>query len=245
MRVRLIFLHYLFFFFLLILFYSAHSYADVSGSLTGTTDYIWRGYSKSDEKPSIQGNIDYEFESGIYLGVFASTVNFADDEFEDRSYAEFRPYLGWAYTLTEDWRFNAEWTRYIYNGKIFGEDVDYNEFYIFGHFRDLLSANFGFSEDSYQQGHMSFNYEITGRYPITDSLEFSSTFGYSNLLRVLDYDYLYWNIGLTWHVFHNMGIDIRYYDGIEFEPEDELFTRWQFDPDVVNNSVVFSITVGF
>lgn len=231
--------------FLLLFIYSANGYAGFNGALTGTTDYIWRGYSKSDKKPAIQSNIDYEFKTGIYLGTYVSSVSFADGGFNNRSNIEFKPYLGWAYKLTDDWRFNTEWTRYIYNGKIFGEKADYNEFYFYGHFRDILTANFSFSENGYQQGHMSFNYEITARYPITDSVEISGTLGYSNQLKILGYDYLYQSVGLTWHVLRNLGVDIRYYKGQEFEPKNEPVLRWQFHPQVIDDRFVFSMTIGF
>ncbi len=232
------------------LLYSVNCPAELNGKLsssfTGATDYIWRGYSKSDGKPVAQTNIDYEFKSGIYLGSFASTVNFADYGFDNRSLFEFRPYLGFAYQLTDDWRFNTAWTRYLYDGKIFGQTVDYNEFYFFSHFRDLLTLNLNFSENSYQQNHMSFNSEITGRYPITDSIEISGTLGYNKQKKVLGYDYLYWTSGVTVHFSRNIGIDVRYYGGIyAASRKDELYTPWQFHPHVVDNRVVFSITVGF
>ncbi len=231
---------------LLILTCSANCYAELSGSLTGTTDYIWRGYSKSNGKPVVQANIDYEFKSGIYLGTFASTVNFADHGFENRSTTEFRPYLGFAYQLSDDWRLNSAWTRYIYDGKIFGQQVDYNEFYFYTHFRDLLTINLNFSENSYQQNHMSFNSEITGRYPITNSIEISSTVGYNNQKKVLQYDYLYWTSGLTVHFSRNIGIDVRYYGGVHASTNKEAsLPLWHFHPHVVDNRVVFSITVGF
>ena len=245
-RLRLSKLDYKLLLLLLNLAYSVNCYAELSGGLTGTTDYIWRGYSKSDGKPAAQANIDYYFKSGAYLGAFASTVNFADHGFENRSTLEFRPYLGFSYKLSDDWRFNVAWTRYIYDGKIFDQVVDYNEFYLHSHFRDLLTANINFSENSYQQNHMSFNSELTGRYPITDSIEISSTVGYNNQKKVLGYDYLYWTSGLTVHFSRNIGIDVRYYGGIHASSKkEELYPQWGFHPHVVDNRVVFSITVGF
>ena len=232
--------------FLLILFCSVECYAELSGSVTGTTDYIWRGYSKSDGKPVVQANIDYDFRSGIYLGAFASTVNFSDHRFENRSTVEFRPYLGFAYKLSEDWRFNTAWTRYIYDGKIFGQTVDYNEFYFYSHFRDLLTLNLNFSENSYQQKHMSFNSEITGRYPITDSIEISSTVGYNKQKKVLQYDYLYWTSGLTVHFSRNIGVDVRYFGGMyASSKKEELLPHWEFHPHIVDHRLVFSMTIGF
>ncbi len=231
---------------LLITIFSIDSYADFSGSVTATTDYIWRGYSKSDRKPALQANIDYEFKSGAYLGVFASTVDFKDSEFRDPSKIEFKPYAGFAYQLADDWRFNVEWTRYIFSGKIFGQNVDYNEFYLYGHFRDLLTVNLGFSENGYQQNHISFNSEISGRYPIAEAIEVSGTFGYSNQTKVLDYDdFLYLNLGLTWYASQNLGIDLRYHRGRHLGKEKKLASGWQFDPLIVHNSIVFSISFGF
>lgn len=226
--------------------YSVQSYAQLRGSVTGTTDYIWRGYSKSDGKPAAQINLDYEFNKGLYLGSYASTVNFADQGFDDRSKFEFIPYVGYAYKLSSDWRFNAEWARYIYDGKIFGREADYNLFYFHTHFRDLITANFNFSENSYQQNHMSFNYEVTGRYPISNLLEISTALGYNNQKKVLSYDYLYWNSGLTLHFSRHIGADIRYFGGIHTsEQQNYLGPHWGFHPHAVDHRIVFSLTFGF
>ena len=50
--------------------------AEWSANVALTTDYVWRGYSQSDESPAIQGGIDYSHESGFYLGTWASSVDF-------------------------------------------------------------------------------------------------------------------------------------------------------------------------
>ena len=224
---------------------STDSFAQLSGNLTGVTNYIWRGYTKSDSQPALQGNIDYEFKSGFYLGSFVSSVNFADHNYADRSQIEFRPYAGYSHKLSEDWRFNVEWNRYVYDGKVFGQNVDYNDFYFYVHFRDFLTASFAFSENSYQQNHMSFNHEITGRYPITDSIELSSTIGYNKQKKNLSYDYVYWTTGVTMHFSRHVGIDLRYYGATHTAERHAEPFHWQFHPDAVGNRVVFSITAGF
>lgn len=244
--MRLIRLNNIIFGLLSCLTYSPNCYAQLSGSITGTTDYFWRGYSKSDGKPAAHANIDYELKSGIYLGAYASTVNFADSGFENHSNLEFRPYVGWAYRLSGDWRFNAEWTRYIFSGKIFDQKVDYNELYISSHFRDLLTANFFFSENSYQQNHMAFGYELTARYPITHSIQISSSLGYNNQKQILEYNYLYWTAGLTWHFARNIGVDVRYYGATHTAiRSDGYASHWEFHPQAVSDRVLFSFTVGY
>ncbi len=69
--------------------------AEFHGTIIGTTDYISRGYSKSDGHFAVQGNLDYEHASGLYLGFSLSTVDFGDTTFADRANVEIIPYLGW------------------------------------------------------------------------------------------------------------------------------------------------------
>ncbi len=50
-----------------------------TASVALTTDYIWRGVSQTNNDPSIQGAFDLSHESGLYLGLWASNVEFATD----------------------------------------------------------------------------------------------------------------------------------------------------------------------
>ncbi len=93
---------------------------------------------------------------------------------------------------------------------------------------------------------MSFNSEITGRYPVSDSIELSGTLGYNKQKKTLSYDYLYWNSGMTLHFSRHIGIDVRYYGGINTSTTPhEMATSWHFYPHVVDHRVVFSMTIGF
>lgn len=69
-------------FFLVSALASVQAFADISGSIALTTDYLFKGESLSDEKPALQPSIEYAADSGFYLGAWASNVNFsADDQF--------------------------------------------------------------------------------------------------------------------------------------------------------------------
>jgi hypothetical protein len=48
-----------------------------------TTDYVWRGISQTQKAPAIQGGFDLAHDSGLYIGVWASNVNFVDDDTSD------------------------------------------------------------------------------------------------------------------------------------------------------------------
>jgi uncharacterized protein (TIGR02001 family) len=221
---------------------SSACFAEFHATLTATTDYVSRGYSKSDDDFAIQANVDYEHSSGLYLGTSVSNVDFGDNTFSNRANVEITPYLGWTFKLTDDWRLDTQWTRYLYDGKIAGHHSDYNEFYLLLHYRDIFTIRTSFSEDFYNHGKFSSDYELTGRYPLTDSFEFSTNIGYSQVEEVLEYDYLYWGVGLTYY-YKFVALDFRYMDAIEATKE--LDNQWQYDPEVIDPSFVFSISIGF
>ena len=221
---------------------SSHAHAEFHATLTAKTDYIWRGYSKTSENFALQGNLDYEHASGGYLGVSIANVDFDDNESNNPAAIEITPYLGWTYKLSDDWRFDAQWTRYLYDGDIFSNQSDYNEFYLLLHYNDVFTVRASFSDDYYNQGHVSGDYELTGRYPLTDALEFSTGIGYSQIEKILEYDTLYWNAGLTYYTRY-AAIDLRYLGALE--ATDEVQTPWAYAPEVIDDSFVFSISLGF
>lgn len=47
-------------------------------SVALTTDYVWRGISQTNSDPAIQGQFDLTHDSGFYVGVWASNVEFRD-----------------------------------------------------------------------------------------------------------------------------------------------------------------------
>jgi len=53
-------------------------FGSFSATLTAVTDYRDRGISQSDERPALQGSIDWEHDSGFYLGIWASNIDYND-----------------------------------------------------------------------------------------------------------------------------------------------------------------------
>lgn len=54
----------------------------VTGNVTFLSDYIVRGVSQTNNKPAIQGTIDYSHASGLYAGIFGSNVSWLEDGWE-------------------------------------------------------------------------------------------------------------------------------------------------------------------
>lgn len=49
----------------------------LTGTVSGTTDYLFRGISQTRNRPTVQGTLELSHESGVYIGAFLSGVTFA------------------------------------------------------------------------------------------------------------------------------------------------------------------------
>lgn len=55
-------------------------FANPSGSVAVTSDYVFRGITQSDEHPAFQGSLFFGQSTGPYLGVWGSNVDFNDGD---------------------------------------------------------------------------------------------------------------------------------------------------------------------
>lgn len=96
---------------------AAHA-VDLSANAGVVSDYRFRGISLSDRDPALQGGVDLSFDSGLYVGTWASTI----DEYGGAD-VEVDVYAGYAgETGLIDYGIGA--AAYVYPG---GEDVNYVE----------------------------------------------------------------------------------------------------------------------
>jgi uncharacterized protein (TIGR02001 family) len=184
---------------------------EFSALVSVSSNYFYRGYSKSANGVTARGNAEYEPTSWFYVGSWISRVDFDDRGFDDRSGIEFYPYVGLHFELHENWRVETTVARYIYDGKLFGKDSDYNEYGAAVHFSDLLTARLAVADDVYNRGGTAVNYEVSGRYPIAEKVEVSAGVGYYDAKPAMEYDTLYWNVGFSWFI-KFAALDFRYVD---------------------------------
>ena len=55
---------------------SPHS---LSGNVTLASEYLYRGIAQTNGKPALQGGFDYAHDSGLYAGVWASSISWLGD----------------------------------------------------------------------------------------------------------------------------------------------------------------------
>lgn len=229
---------------LALLTFTLPAWADIKASVTVVSDYAYRGYSKSRANPVAQGSLDYAHSSGFFGGLTLSQVSFDDKRYGQRSDVELIPYLGWARGLATHWQADFSASRYVYAGKLFGRDADYNEFAASLHYRDLATARVAYAYDTYDRKATTFAYEALGRYSVFDSLVFSGGLGYNQAAQLLEYNNFFWNAGLTWYAGHHVSIDVRYVDSSVKNRRDTP-VYGDFSLSALDRNYVFSLSVGF
>jgi len=84
-----------------------------SSTVTATSDYDFRGVSLSAKDPALQASIDWAADSGLYVGAWASNIDYGSDVDGD---IELDLYAGWAgeFGGGVGWDAGAVW--YLYPG---------------------------------------------------------------------------------------------------------------------------------
>lgn len=71
------------------------AHAEVSGSITLTSDYLFRGITQTDEQPALQGGVEWAHDSGFYVGTWGSSISWLSDSDPDiSSQLELDGYVG-------------------------------------------------------------------------------------------------------------------------------------------------------
>ena len=219
--------------------------ADWHGELSFRSDYVYRGYSKSQGNPVVQGLIDYQDDSGWFVGLGLSQVNFDNLPNTNSAEVEIRPYMGWALPLATDWSTELSVSGYIYNDKIFEQNSDYAEFSATLHYQDWLSGKISVAPNAYQRHATVPSYELNYRRDILDTVQFSGGLGYSQAGALFGQDYFYWNLGVSWFVTSYLTFDARYVDVHLNNYDNSELPGDEFYPRPIKNKYLLSITLGF
>lgn len=109
--------------------------AEVSGAVSVTNDYRFRGVSQSAGDFALQGNVDWSGENGLFAGAWASQVDFDDPEDGNGASVEVDLYFGYAGEINEELTYDVTLYRYNYPGDDVSQDyfevsaaMDFNGF---------------------------------------------------------------------------------------------------------------------
>lgn len=88
-----------------------------TGNVGFASDYLFRGISQSHGKPAIQGGFDYAHESGLYAGVWGSSIAWVSDAQNTSVPLEIDVYGGYKSTFAGgDWNYDIGLITYNYPG---------------------------------------------------------------------------------------------------------------------------------
>lgn len=139
--------------------------AEVSGNVALGSDYFFRGVDQSGGE-ALSGGFDVAFESGFYVGTWASSIGFSDG-------LELDYYAGYGGSFSEDVSYDIG---YLYYGYPHGPSTeDFEEIYGSVSFSDV-TLGFAMSDDWYgSSGDYTYIY---ADYSLALSEDFSLAFHY-------------------------------------------------------------------
>jgi uncharacterized protein (TIGR02001 family) len=96
----------------------------VNGNVTLVSDYLMRGISQTQHKPTVQGEIDLAHTSGWYGTIFGSGVSNA--AYPNGSGSEIDLITGWQFSLPANFGLNLGYYAYFYPGAETADHIHYN-----------------------------------------------------------------------------------------------------------------------
>lgn len=185
---------------------SAQSAPEVAWNVGMVSDYVFRGYSQTDEEPAIQGGVDATI-GAFYVGAWASNVDFGDDaDAEVDIYGGFRGETG-------GFAFDVGAVGYGYVNAPDGADYDYLELKAAAS-RAIGPATFGgavyWSPDFFGLDGEATYAEANVAFAPADKWTVSGAIGHQWL--DVNEDYATWNIGVGYAVTEHVAVDARYHD---------------------------------
>ena len=153
--------------------------ASVTGNIGATSNYLWRGTTQTGDAPAVQGGIDFEHDSGLYLGAWASNVDFGDDT----SY-EIDFYGGYAGSVGEDFGYDISYLYYAYPDS--GSSIDFGEVTLALSWKwfslaysQVVNADSDVAADPFDEKDLSY-INAGFSFPLSETLSFSAHYGYSS-----------------------------------------------------------------
>jgi len=149
------------------------SAGEIEANVALSTDYIFRGFTQTNNDPAISGGFDYSFDNGFYAGVWASNVNFGGD-----TSSEIDLYVGYATEIAENVEIDFGYIFYAYPGDT--GPFNYSEFTAGISFGDL---GFGlvFSPDYFGSDEEAIIFNVDYSIGLAQNLSLDLHSGYSTV----------------------------------------------------------------
>ena len=209
--------------------------SNLTWNLAVTSDYVFRGISQTDLDPARQGGLDYSFgDTGLYVGAWASNVDFADSDGPD---VELDYYIGWNHDLSDTLNLDLQVVRYSYMGEqdAYG-NIDYNEVIGALAYDEMLTFTVAYANDYANEGFSSLYYNLGGSWDVGNDFALNAGVGRTNFSDDVG-SYTDWNLGVS-RQFGPVNVALNYYDVTGGFIDDV------FGSDKASDRVVLTLSLG-
>jgi uncharacterized protein (TIGR02001 family) len=183
--------------------------SEFTGIASLTSEYIYRGLAQSDGNPAFQLGLDYEFDAGIFVGAWASTIDL-QSALGQRD-TELDLYLGYHYESEAPLSATITVLRYTYPGQTGSHSYNHNEVLVSTTWRERYSIELGYTNDLYGLGQIGRHWELRSEWPVANAWVISAALGRNDLSNIGVSRYLHWNVGASAR-FSRLVLDLRWYD---------------------------------
>lgn len=193
--------------------------AQFSSTVTATTDYDFRGITQTAQDPALQLSLDWAGESGVYLGAWASNVDFGSPDPD--ADIEVDLYGGFGGSIREDLDYDVGAVLYVYEDD---EDIDYAEVFAGLSYR-MLSGKLWYSPDYLNSTDSAWYAELNAEGPLPAEFGWLVHAGYSGgrfwddkLNNGLD-EYFDYAVGITRSI-DRFDLTLKWVDGSNLKEAD-------------------------
>jgi uncharacterized protein (TIGR02001 family) len=203
----------------------------LSGSLTLTSDYRFRGISQTGEGPAVQGGLTYTYvPASLNAGVWGSNV-------DSSGYADANVELDTFISWTPSWDalgVDLGWIRYNYPSTDVSAN-NTNEFHIGGSYDFKVAQpkfTINYSPDWFGTGD-SWYYDLSVKVPLPEDFAVNVHYGWNRFEGLKDYQD--WSIGVTKPLF-GLDLALSYVDTQDLDEDQDCL-----DPFKCGGALVFSV----
>ena len=183
--------------------------SELSGVVTLTSEYIYRGLEMSDGDPALQLGLDYEHDTGLFVGIWTSMIDLSTPMGEREIELDY--YAGFHYTSQAPLTAMVTVLRYSYPGRIGTHSYDHNEVLFGATWRERYSIELAYTSNLYGLDRIGRHWELRTEWPVANAWVIGAALGGNDLADVGASRYLHWDIGASAR-FSRLTVDLRWYD---------------------------------
>jgi uncharacterized protein (TIGR02001 family) len=197
----------------------AESPHEFSANVAFTTNYMYRGVTQTSSQPAVSGGFDYSHESGIYLGTWASSLEFGAGD--DDTTMEIDYYGGISGDFSNGISWDLGGLYYQYPGTDADAAGDFDFFEVYGSlgytfenvsFQPSIGTYMAYSPDFF--GETGDAFYFTGEFGLSLPYDIGLSFTYGNqsIDQGTDYSHIVVGLNKDWSIFN---FDASYYEGVD------------------------------